>query len=177
MRHIARVVLASLLVVGALGVPSHSQEELKCRALDPNEAKELLPERVRLKTETIPVDMKNITGLQFSDKSRIAIAPLITSGYESGIQKKYGFVLVSETRVGLGNWTLPSGVIGLGVEQTEQKAPTITLVARDFTGVVMERICLFFDASMPPVRVALIPRCENEFELRIGSYAIIGWQR
>jgi hypothetical protein len=30
---------------------------------------------------------------------------------------------------------------------------------------------------MSPVRVTLIPRCENEFELRIGSYAIIGWQR
>src|SRR5688572_9889873 len=172
MKHLAGVAFALLLVVTALSVRSHSQEEPKCHALDANEAKELLPEIVWLRTGTIPVDMKNFTGLQFLDKTRVAIAPLITSGDESGIQKKFAFVLVSETRLGLGNWTLPSGIFGLSVEQAEPKSPTVTLVARDFSGVVIERVCLFFDASMSPVLVGLIPRCENEFELRIGSYAI-----
>src|SRR5688572_29876174 len=106
MKRLAGIVLALLPVVGAFNVPAHSQEEPKCRVLDANEAKELLPERVWLKTGTIPVDMKHFTGLQFTDKTRVAIAPLITSGYEPGIQKQYGFVLVSETRLGLGNWTL-----------------------------------------------------------------------
>ena len=177
MKPLKGVIFTLLLVVSPLSVSSHSQEAPKCRVLDANEAKELLPESVLLKTETIPVDMKNFTGLQFTDKTRVAIAPLINSGCEPGIQKQYGFVLVSETRMGLGNWTLPSGIIGLSVEQADPKSPTVTLVARSVSGVVIERICLFFDASMPPVRVALTPRCENEFELRIGSYAIIGWPR
>jgi hypothetical protein len=87
MKHLAGILLALLLVVGGLSAPSHSQEEPKCRALDANEAKELLPERVWLKTETIPVDMKNFSGLQFTNKTRVAIAPLITPAMSWGSRR------------------------------------------------------------------------------------------
>ncbi len=153
------------------------QERPKCRSLDPTSARRFLPDRVPLEAETILVDGRSLAALEFPDKSRVAVAPLLTSGHPSTFQQKYEFILVSETRLVLGRWNIPAGMVGIGLQPEERDAPTRLLIARDFSGAEIERISLVLDASVPPVKFAFVPKGEKEFELRFGSYVIEGRQK
>ncbi len=171
-----------IMLIVFLGMPLHSvpaQEGTKtCISLDPQSALRLIPDKVPLETEAIPVDTRNLAAIQFPDKTRLAIAPLITSGYATDMRSKYHFILVSETRVYLGRTCLPAGVVGLGLKPEENReALTRTLVARDFTGNEIEHVTLQLDTSRPPTVVSLTPKGEKEFELRFGRYVVQGRQR
>ena len=175
MKSFTRIALALTLVLSAW--TAVSQEQPKCRSLDASGARRFLPDRVPLEAELVAVDSGKFTALEFPDKTRLAIAPLVTSGLPSAFRQKYEFILVSETRVKLGRWDLPSGMVGIALEPENLDAPTRMLIARDFSGNEIERVALQLATSGKETRLNLVPKGEKEFELRFGSYVIAGKQR
>jgi hypothetical protein len=154
-----------------------AQEE-NCRLLTSDEGHRFLPDRVPMEMDTIQVDNKNFSALQFPNKSRIAIAMLQTSGMPDAVQKKYQFVFIAETRLKLDRSNLPAGMVGLAFEpDSKPDAPTRTLIARDFSGSEIDRITLKLDPSGQAATVTLSPKGPRDFELRIGKYVIQGSQR
>jgi hypothetical protein len=145
------------------------------RRLDPSDVKRFLPDRVPLETEVIPVDNSVSSGLVFSDKSRLVVASLAVRGFSNEVRQKYQFILISETRINLGRWSIPSGIVGLGLEpQKGEPAPTRILISRDFSGAEIDRIVMNLDIASPGEALALTPTGEGGFELRIGKYVIEG---
>ncbi len=171
--------LALLLLLAAPFHFARAQQESKmCRSLDERAVLKILPHRVPLEAETIPVDSRNFSAIQFPDGSRIVIAPLITSGYSQDVQAKYQYVFVSETSTYLDRSRIPSGLIGFGLKpEPDREAPTRTLVARNFSGEEIDIVTLQLDTSSPAKAVSLVPKGEKEFELRIGRYVIQGRQK
>jgi hypothetical protein len=166
------LVLATILGACVVG---HAQDET-VRLLEPQAARRFLPDRVPMETDMIGVDAGTCAVLQFPDKTRLGLAVLVTASLTADMKKKYEYALVSETRVKLGRWTLPAGMVGLSLQGVAQ-APVRTLVARDFNGAEIERITLQLDASAPEAPIALKPTGTREFTLYIGKYAIQGSQR
>jgi hypothetical protein len=164
------------LILGSVILSLPAQEE-KCRLLDAESGRKYLPDRAPLESESIPIDNKVISVLQFPDKSRTALALLAVSGLSGEMRKKYQYVLVSEAKLKLGRWNLPAGMIGLGVDSAGSDAPSRILVARDFIGTEIERITLALDPQAQDVPIALVPTGPREFEFRIGKYMIRGSQR
>jgi hypothetical protein len=175
MKSFARIALALTLVLSAW--TAVSQEQPKCRSLDSSGARRFLPDRVPLEAELVAVDSGKFTGLEFGDKSRLVIAPLMTAGLPGAFRQKYEFILVSETRIRLGRWELPSGMVGVALEPENLDAPTRMLIARDFSGNEIERVVLQLATKGNATRLSLVPKGEKEFELRFGSYVIEGKQR
>ncbi|HYK87714.1 MAG TPA: hypothetical protein VE398_03020 [Acidobacteriota bacterium] len=153
-----------------------AQEE-NCRSLDADAGRRFLPDRVPMEMDVIPVDNKNFSAIQFPNKSRIAIAGLITSGMSDATQKKYQYVLIAETRLKLDRWNVPAGMVGLSFEsEAKPDAPTRVLVMRDFSGSEIDRITLKLDPNSPAGTISLTPKGTTDFELRIGKYVIPGKQ-
>jgi hypothetical protein len=133
----------------------------------------ILPDRVPLEAETIAVDTRSFSAIQFPDGNRVVIAPLITSGYGQDLQAKYQYILVSESRLVIAGNQIPSGLVGLGIKPEENRdAPTRQLVARDFSGQQVAAITLTLETSSPARPVKLMPKGEKEFELRFGRYVV-----
>jgi hypothetical protein len=178
MKRTISIAFAMLLVSFTSFMPGSGQDRSALQLLDQNSARRLLPDKVPLEMETIPADAKNLAALQFADGLRIVFAPLVTSGYAADFREKYAYILVGETGIQLDQWTLPAGMVGLGWEgPTDPDAPTRCLVARDFTGAVINRITMRLDLSAAELRVGLKITGANEFELRLGKYVIRGSER
>ena len=153
-------------------------QENFCRRLDAEAAKRFLPDRVPLETEVIPVDAKVVAALQFPNKARLVIAALATGSFSREVREKYQYILISETRIKLDRWTIPSGIVGLALEpQSDDAAPTRSLISRDFSGSEIDRLAMRLDAGSASVPLSLTPKSANEFELRIGKYVIAGAQK
>ncbi len=150
-------------------------QENVCRRLEADAAKRFLPDRVPLESEVIPVDAKIVAGLQFPNKARLVIASLGTAGLSNDFKNKYQFILISETRIKLGRWSIPSGLVGLALEpQSDSASPTRNLITRDFSGAEIDHIALQLDAASPAATLALTPKAGTAFELRMGKYVIDG---
>ncbi len=167
------------LAIFALGCPFvllRAQGE-NCKQLDSDAGRKFLPDRVPMEMDVIPVDSTNFSAIQFPNKSRIAIAKLLTTGMSEAVQKKYQYVLIAETRLKLDRWNVPAGMVGLSFEsEAKSDAPTRTLIMRDFSGSEVDRITLKLDAAGPATALALTPKGPTGFELRIGRYVIQGKQ-
>ena len=169
--------LAVAAILGSSLVFVLAQEE-NCRLLDTEAGRKFLPDAVPMETDVIPVDTKNFSALQFPNKSRIAIAGLLTAGMPDAVQKKYRYVLVAETRLKLDRVSLPAGMIGLAPDAGAKQDPaSLVLIARDFSGSEISRVVLTLDAGGQAAALALTPKSPTEFELRIGKYVIRGSQR
>ncbi len=164
------IVASSLLLLSA--------QKAAVRRLDPGDVKRFLPDRVPLDAEVIPVDNSVSSGLIFPDKSRLVIASLALGGLSNEVRQKYQFILISETRINLGRWSIPSGIVGLGLEpQKGEPTETRVLISRDFSGAEIDRIVMKLDIASPGAALALTPTGAREFELRIGKYVIEGSQK
>ncbi len=167
-----------LLVILGGGLPGLLAQEDKCRAMDPESGRKFLPDRAPLGPDSIAIDNKIFSGIQFPDKARTAIAALTTSGLSEEARRKFQYVLVSESKLKLGRWTIPAGMNGLGLAPAgPDNPPTRILITYDFLGTETERIALTLDPQAEDVPLALIPKGPKEFELRIGKYSIQGSQR
>ncbi len=169
--------LALVYILGGLYLLLPAQEE-NCKVLDPEASRRFLPDRVPMEMDVIPVDAKNSAALQFPNKSRIAIAALVTSGMSDATQKKYQYVFISETRLKLDRWNIPAGMVGLAFDAgSKPDSPTRTMVVRDFSGSEIDTITLKLDPSASATGVALTPKGPGDFELRVGKYVIRGNQK
>ncbi len=177
MRRLTVGPLTVLLLIGLASQSLFAQQEL-CKPLDAESGRRFLPDRVPMESESIPVDNKTFAGVEFPNKSRIAIAALIGTGLSPEMQQKYQYVFISEARVKLDRWSIPAGMIGLGPASAGgQGGPILSLIARDFIGTEIDTIILKLDPNAKDAKVSMTPTGPNSFDLHIGKYLIKGAQR
>ena len=166
-----------ILMMVLAGVSLLSAQEVFCRLLDRETSRMFVPDRIPMETELLAVDFRYVAALQFPDQSRLAFAAIATSGLSAQIRAKYQYVLISEARLQLGGTNIPPGMVGFGLEATDTKAVTGTLVAREISGREIDRLTLRQDPEAKSTGIFLTPKGPKEFELRIGKYVIQGAQR
>ena len=74
----------------------------------------LLPENVFFRGQTAPVQLRNSTGVRFSDDLYTLAAIVDSSGYSSGIREKYQGYLITEVALDFGGQTVQPGAYGFG---------------------------------------------------------------
>ncbi len=174
-----RVLLGVFAVVLAGGASCRAQAQGEgARLLTPEELRKFLPDRVPMESELIALDAKYSCAMQFSDKTRLGVAALVTSSLSGDMRKKYQYVFIAETRLKLDRWYLPAGMTGFSLEpESSPGAAARTMVVRDFMGSELERPVLKMDPGAADAQILLAPRGPNGFELHIGKYLISGTQR
>ena len=112
---------AILRFAGALGfamaamtVPMSSVAQGDGTILKPAETQKLLPASVYYKAQSAPTQLRNSTGIKFSDGYYVLSTLVDTSGYSSDIQAKYQAYFIAEVPLKFGSDNLPAGVYGVG---------------------------------------------------------------
>ncbi|HEY2466246.1 MAG TPA: hypothetical protein VGI45_00205 [Terracidiphilus sp.] len=82
--------------------------------LKPSETQKLLPASVYYKAQSAPTQLRNSTGIKFSDGYYVLSTLVDTSGYSSDIQAKYQAYFITEVPLKFGSENLPAGVYGVG---------------------------------------------------------------
>jgi hypothetical protein len=176
MKRLLLIGLAVTLLAGSVAYPAASagQEEI-CKVLAPDEGRRFLPDKVPMETELVAIDFRDYSVIQFPNKTRFAVAALVSQGLGVELQKKYQVVLVSEAKIRLGRWVVPAGIAGAAFDgQPNVDTPARGLVTRDFSGSEIERIVMTLDPESKVSGIKLVPKGAAEFELRIGRYVVQG---
>ena len=82
--------------------------------LKPTETQKLLPASVYYKAQSAPTQLRNSTGIKFSDGYYVLSTLVDTSGYSSDVASKYQAYFINEVSLKFGSQTLPAGIYGVG---------------------------------------------------------------
>jgi hypothetical protein len=102
------------LAVAAMTVPMRSAAQGDGTILKPAETQKLLPASVYYKAQSAPTQLRNSTGIKFSDGYYVLSTLVDTSGYSSDIQAKYQAYFIAEVPLKFGTENLPAGIYGIG---------------------------------------------------------------
>jgi hypothetical protein len=83
--------------------------------LKPADVTKLLPASVYYKGQSAPTQLRNSSGIKFSDGSYVLATMVDNSGYSSDVAAKYQAYFVAEVPVKILGKPLPAGVYGAGV--------------------------------------------------------------
>jgi hypothetical protein len=82
--------------------------------LKPADTQKLLPASVYYKAQSAPTQLRNSTGVKFSDGFYLLATMVDTSGYSSDVASKYQAYLIAEVPIKVGGQNLPAGIYGVG---------------------------------------------------------------
>jgi hypothetical protein len=82
--------------------------------LKPAETQKLLPDKVYYKAQSAPTQLRNSTGVKFSDGYYVLATLVDTSGYSSDVASKYQGYFITEVPIKIGGQNLPAGAYGIG---------------------------------------------------------------
>jgi hypothetical protein len=82
--------------------------------LKPAETQKLLPASVYYRAQSAPTQLRNSTGVKFSDGFYLLATMVDTSGYSSDVASKYQAYFITEVPIKIGGQSLPAGVYGIG---------------------------------------------------------------
>jgi hypothetical protein len=82
--------------------------------LKPADTQKLLPGSVYYKAQSAPTQLRNSSGIKFSDGYYVLVTLVDTSGYSSDIAAKYQGYFIAEVPLKFGSQSLPAGVYGIG---------------------------------------------------------------
>lgn len=82
--------------------------------LKPSDTQKLLPASVYYKAQSAPTQLRNSTGIKFSDGYYVLTTLVDTSGYSSDIQAKYQAYFITEIPLKFGSQNLAAGIYGAG---------------------------------------------------------------
>lgn len=82
--------------------------------LKPVDTEKLLPSHVYYKAQSAPTQLRNSTGVKFSDGYYVLATLVDTSGYSSDVASKYQAYFIIEVPIKIGDQSLPAGVYGIG---------------------------------------------------------------
>lgn len=85
--------------------------------LKPADTQKLLPASVYYKAQSAPTQLRNSTGIKFSDGYYMLATMVDTSGYSSDVAAKYQAYFITEIPLKFGSDNLPAGVYGVGFVQ------------------------------------------------------------
>lgn len=87
--------------------------------LDAQQAGKLLPSSVYFDGQTASTQLRNATGVRFSD-GQLALGVLVdSSGYSGAVAQKYQGYLLTQVPLDFGGHRLPAGAYGMGVVHGE----------------------------------------------------------
>lgn len=109
-----RFVGAFALTVAVVAAPMVSLAQGSDTILKPSETQKLLPASVYYKAQSAPTQLRNSTGIKFSDGYYMLSTLVDTSGYSSDIQAKYQAYFITEVPLKFGSENLPAGIYGVG---------------------------------------------------------------
>lgn len=105
--------LAVVTVVLALASGCLAQKSQK-HLLSADELKTLVPADFFFRGQKAPTQLRNSTGIQMSDGKIVLAALVDVSGYSTAIQEKYQGMLITESKLKIGESELQPGEYGFG---------------------------------------------------------------
>jgi len=111
---IVRVAGAFALTLAVMAAPMGSVAQSGDTILKPADTQMLLPASVYYKAQTAPTQLRNSTGIKFSDGYYVLSTLVDTSGYSTGVAAKYQAYFITEVPLKFGSQNLPAGVYGVG---------------------------------------------------------------
>jgi hypothetical protein len=106
--------LATALALAVLAFPIGTLAQGGDTILKPADTQKLLPASVYYKAQSAPTQLRNSTGLKFSDGFYLLATMVDTSGYSSDVAAKYQAYFITEIPIKIGGQSLPAGVYGVG---------------------------------------------------------------
>lgn len=107
-----RWIMPSLLLL--MFATSAVCQQASKHVLTSDELKKAVPAEYFFRGQKAPVQVRNAVGFQLSDGKMTLAALVDASGYSTAIQQKYQGMLVTETKLSIGDSTLPPGQYGFG---------------------------------------------------------------
>ena len=104
----------TVLGLAVMAAPVRSLAQGGDTILKPSETQKLLPASVYYKAQSAPTQLRNSTGIKFSDGSYLLSTMVDTSGYSSDVASKYQAYFITEVPLKFGSENLPAGVYGVG---------------------------------------------------------------
>lgn len=105
--------ITPVLLMYALSVAAVCQQGSK-HILTGDELKKAVPSEYFYRGQKAPVQMRNAVGFQLADGKMMLAALVDASGYSTAIQQKYQGMLVTESKLSIGESTLAPGQYGFG---------------------------------------------------------------
>ena len=105
---------ASALALAVMASPLGALAQAGDTILKPADTQKLLPASVYYKAQSAPAQLRNSTGIKFSDGYYVLTTLVDTSGYSSDVAAKYQAYFIAEVPLKFGAQNLPAGVYGVG---------------------------------------------------------------
>jgi hypothetical protein len=105
---------ASVLGLAAMASPFRALAQGGDTILKPADTQKLLPASVYYKGQSAPTQLRNSSGVKFSDGYYVLATMVDTSGYSSDVAAKYQAYFITEVPLKFGAENLPAGVYGVG---------------------------------------------------------------
>jgi hypothetical protein len=99
-----------ILVMLAAAVAQQASKHI----LSGDELRKTVPAEFFFRGQKAPVQLRNAVGFQLSDGKMMLAALVDASGYSTAIQQKYQGLLITESKLRVGDGTLPPGQYGFG---------------------------------------------------------------
>jgi hypothetical protein len=90
-----------------------AQQAMK-HVLTSDEINKVVPTEYFFRGQKAPVQLRNAVGFQLADGKMVLAALVDASGYSTAIQQKYQGLLITETKISIGNADLAPGQYGFG---------------------------------------------------------------
>lgn len=124
LKSIKGLALITALVCTVMGTGLRATAQSGNTILKPADTQKLLPEKVYYKGQSAPTQLRNSSGVKFSDGYYVLATLVDTSGYSSDVQSKYQAYFITEVPLKIGGHKLPAGVYGVGFIGGDQFAVT-----------------------------------------------------
>ena len=99
-----------ILVLAAAAVAQQASKHI----LNSDELRKTVPVEFFFRGQKAPVQLRNAVGFQLSDGKMMLAALVDASGYSTAIQQKYQGLLITESKLHIGDATLAPGQYGFG---------------------------------------------------------------
>lgn len=108
-----RWMLLATTLIPFLLAAAFAQQATK-HLLSADELKKAVPAEFFFWGQKAPVQMRNTIGFQLADKKMVLAGLVDASGYSTSVQQKYQGMLITETKIQIGDATLAPGEYGFG---------------------------------------------------------------
>jgi hypothetical protein len=111
---IIKCAAASALAFAVISSPVRTLAQAGDTILKPADTQKLLPSNLYYKGQSAPSQLRNSSGVKFSDGYYVLATMVDTSGYSSDVAAKYQAYFIAEVPLKFGGQNLPAGVYGIG---------------------------------------------------------------
>ena len=113
-QEILRFAAAASIAFAVMASPLPMLAQGSDTVLKPADCQKLLPAAVYYKAQSAPTQLRNSSGIKFTDGYYLLSTLVDTSGYSSDVASKYQAYFITEVPIKIGGQSLPAGIYGVG---------------------------------------------------------------